>query len=457
MRNNGQLILTLGFLLLASGCKMMLTSVRLPDPASSPVPNVDTIDTVIAMGTESAAGTSDVLAAIRVSTQTPSLEPTITPTEPPAPRSPTPTLAPAYQQKCLPVQDLPPDGLRQNGVIVLGGMQARLYNLKTLGKPVIPLAISGSYFEFLSNNSAVSPDGKKFIYLEGSPDPKGYIPMRLALRIVRADGRRVAVSQPWDPRWNAIVSWFDPETLLMAWDISYKGRMTVVNPFTGQARDLEPTFPDVYQSHLPGTTWDNATNAVYSPDQTQVVYLRDDRVDPEHQIVLWDVKSRAAVWQRPDRGALAHTPRWSPDGTAFAVALDGGTGKESQDELFLVNREGDERQLTHLATTGDKAVFRGLTWSPDGQSLAFWLDYRHAVNAYETEELGVLDLAGGQITLFCFGTGSARPVWALDSLALAFEIDPVNLPIQTILLDLQRGNAYKLADNTYPAAWLKTP
>jgi Tol biopolymer transport system component len=243
----------------------------------------------------------------------------------------------------------------------------------------------------------------------------------------------------------------------MAWDLAYKGRMTVVDPFTGSAMDLAPNFPDIYQSHLPGTQWVNATNVVFSPDQSQAVYLRDDMVDPVHQIVLWDIKTKTALWQRFDRGSLNHTPEWSPDGSAFAVAIDTGTAVDSQDEIFLVDRTGFERQLTTISSTGDKAVIRGLTWAPVGRSLAFWLDYRHANKAFETEQLGLLDLTTGQMTLYCFGSGSARPVWSPDSSSIVFEIDPVNEPPLTILLDLARGNAYQLAQNAYPAAWLKSP
>jgi Tol biopolymer transport system component len=233
--------------------------------------------------------------------------------------------------------------------------------------------------------------------------------------------------------------------------------MSLVNPFTGDGKDLEPNLPQVYQSHLPGTHWDNATNAVYSRDLSQVVYLQDDMVSPQHELVLWDVKARTVLWQRPDRGALEHTPVWSPDGSAFAVAVDLGTGNPSQDELFLVGRDGHERQLTHLASVGDKGVMRGLTWAPDGQSLALWLDYRQSADSYETEELAVLDLNRGPISLSCFGSGSARPVWSPDSMSIVFEIDPVNQPAQTILLVRWSWTAYLLAENAYPAVWLKAP
>ncbi len=430
-------ILGLGLVLLLTGCA------SLPQPAPDPVNTSTPIQTAPTSAT-----------APPTETITPVFTPTLTGT--PLPPTETATPRPPFQQVCLPVQDIPASGLRQEGVLILGGPQARLYNIKNLGHPAIPLTVGGNYFEFL-NNSAISPDQKSFIYLEGSPDPKGYIPMRLSLRIVRSDGRRMAVSQPWDMRWNSIAGWLDKETLLMAWDIAYKGRMTVVDPFTGQGKDLIPTFDNVYQSHLPGTSWENATNAVYSPDLTRVVYLQDDMVEAVLQMVLWDIRTKTALWQRDDRGALTHSPRWAPGGSGFGVAIDSGSGSDSQDEIFLVSQDGGERQLTHLASPGSKAVIRGLTWSPDGKSLAFWLDYRPAPDSYETEQLAVVDTTRGEITLSCFGSGSGQPVWSLDSQALAVEVDPVNQPIQTILIDLAQASAYKLTDNAYPVGWLKAP
>lgn len=437
MRKYSIPILVLGLVLLLAGCASQTQPA--PDPAIPSTPVRTARPSVTFPPTETIG-----------------LALTATQTDTPTPPTDTATPQPPFQQVCLPVQPVPDGGLSQDGVLILGGPQARLYNLRTLGRPAIPLTVGKNYFEFL-NNSAISPDGKSFIYLEGSPDPKGYIPMRLSLRIVRSDGSRGAVSQPWDIRWTSIAGWLDKETLLMAWDFAYKGRMTVVDPFTGQGKDLVPNFSDVYQSHLPGTSWENATNAVYSPDLTRVVYLQDDMVETVLQMVLWDVRTKMALWQRYDRGALAHTPKWAPGGSGFAVASDTGYGTDSQDEIFLVSQDGGERQLTHLNNVASKTVIRGLTWSPDGKMLAFWLDYRPAPDSYETEQLAVVDTTNGAVTLFCFSSGSEQPVWSPDSQALAVEVDLVNQPMQTILIDLGQSIAYKLADNAYPVGWLKAP
>jgi hypothetical protein len=144
-------LLVVSFLWLASGCEIMAAPV--PDPLNTPVQTVDKMATVMAIASPEPSATQ----------VPPMVEPTATPTETVDPPAPTPTREPVYQQVCLPVQNPPPDSLPQDGVIVLGGSQARLYNLKTLGHPAIPLGGGSSNFQFLLNVAAVSPNGKEFM------------------------------------------------------------------------------------------------------------------------------------------------------------------------------------------------------------------------------------------------------------------------------------------------------
>ncbi|MDQ6823026.1 MAG: S9 family peptidase [Candidatus Eremiobacteraeota bacterium] len=107
-----------------------------------------------------------------------------------------------------------------------------------------------------------------------------------------------------------------------------------------------------------------------SPDGKLLVYLRskpDFAKDRNHtDLMLMNIatrRSRNLTWDR--RGLSG--PRWSPQGDRIAFVASAQTGKEEQEQIFVMPLNGgDPRQVT--------SVVEGVqtySWSPDGMRLAF--------------------------------------------------------------------------------------
>lgn len=106
-----------------------------------------------------------------------------------------------------------------------------------------------------------------------------------------------------------------------------------------------------------------------SPDGREVVFVRThanfakDRTDGA--LMLLNVAThgmRHLTWGR--RGVS--NPQWSPDGGRLAFAASAQTGKEKQQQIFVLRDDGGDAQQV---TTLDKGV-DAFAWSPDGRSFA---------------------------------------------------------------------------------------
>jgi len=200
------------------------------------------------------------------------------------------------------------------------------------------------------------------------------------------------------------------------------------------------TPEDLYDFHF-------LADAQISPDGSRVAYVvrTMDREDNAYQSGVWLVPADGSregtrFTSGPGQDAL---PRWSPDGTMLAfvsdrdVAADGK--KRKPKNIFVLSLAGGEaRKLTSFdEDAGD------LTWSPDGQQLAFVLKDRKAKDAdddgvrvydrlrYKTDEgflldgrrrhIWVVDVAGGEPRRITEGDwDDAQPAWSPDSREIAF-------------------------------------
>lgn len=157
---------------------------------------------------------------------------------------------------------------------------------------------------------------------------------------------------------------------------------------------------------------------------------------------------------------------WSPDGQWLAyigkVTQDGKTSAE----VFAVDPSfgAFPNQWTRFMVAGDGAVriggqspTHGLSWSPDGRKLAFWVT-PYAGNGDPTPDDGdamvhIYDVASGRLTRYCGLTTTEhtpnppRLVWSPDSQYVAFGADIPDDPRGHILvaLDVASGAFIELS------------
>lgn len=112
-----------------------------------------------------------------------------------------------------------------------------------------------------------------------------------------------------------------------------------------------------------------------------------------------------------DLGQSGGAVAWSPDGSLLAVAQMSG-----RDGIHLVGLDGEARFLTEARPHDGGYMPSGLTWSPDGDRLAF--------HAHDSSLGGfaitIVDTQTGRAEVF--GRGEA-PVWSRDGKRLAYTRD----------------------------------
>ena len=240
----------------------------------------------------------------------------------------------------------------------------------------------------------------------------------------------------------------------------------VVNSFTDERYILSADYPDML--------YDEPWRIIeYSPLIDSVVYLQGGVSGPFYY-TLWDIQSETAITQLDANGDLHTFPRWSSDGSQFAVALSlfSKMGDYPSYEIFRVLQDGSITQLTHLSDYYPWVYVGDLSWSPNSQYIAF--RYSHWSDEPDfyilgDRYLGVLDVQTGVITSYCIrgelnvGPGSRKyppPLWSPDSKQVVIQSqigEDYVYDSQTILVDIQKNKAYLIGEALEPVGWLNSP
>jgi serine/threonine-protein kinase len=128
------------------------------------------------------------------------------------------------------------------------------------------------------------------------------------------------------------------------------------------AYGLQGEPPDIWTISADGGTEPtlfiaNATGPVWSPDGSQIAFVRDS------EIYVADADGTDDR-QLTDTGGNAFDPDWSADGTR--ITFDGVGG------IFVVNADGTG--LTQVTAPSDPATDFGPRWTPDGARIVFTRD-----------------------------------------------------------------------------------
>ncbi len=392
----------------------------------------------------------------------PTLTPTITRTATPISTvTNTPTVLPGgMKYECIHLAtDLPPEAVSEGFILLADYNDFTAYRLDTRSWAKQSITIQklapGSMLDF-----AVSPD-RKHLALE-------YFNKQSWLVVVSVDGSQQKIIQEKDD-WGDF-DWLDNERLIINHQSTPGGLASLIllNPFTGKQQELKP-LADIPLDEPP--FWGMYTNsrAVYDPTLTRVVYpVMGAGVD----IAFRDVQTGKDL---ATLAALHHgdTPKWSPDGKQVAFVADTLTalGRDPwyfAEELYSFGWNGEINRLTHMTDNAKSVKILEFSWSPDGRSIAFWVNFvpNAAVHNYQ---LSVLDLATGDNVNYCVDgdplpdhhilRNDSAPIWSPDGSQLLVEARDPNDESEywVILVDIVHGWAAKIAENLAPVGWMVSP
>ena len=353
--------------------------------------------------------------------------------------------------------------LKSNGSLVLDGNGTYIMDMASLSMEQINK--SKENFGFFE----ISPDSKWFAYTAAILDENlNYLLHDL---VVADRTNKIIKRMPWEDDW-AYVSWLNKEQLII--HLIQKDQMSdfsdfmVLNPFTDERYVLYADYPELF--------YDEPWRIIeYSPQLDSVVYLQGDVVGP-YYYTLWDIQNKSSITQLDANGDLHTFPRWSSDGSQFAMALSLSQkmGEFPFYEIFKVLRDGTVTQLTHLSDYYPWVYVGDVSWSPNNRNIAFWYSHwtEHEEPYFSTpgdRYLGILDVQTAAITSYCIhgeihaGLGSgiySAPLWSPDGKQIVFRSqigDDYMFDSQTILLDIQENQAYLIGEALEPVGWLNSP
>ena len=300
------------------------------------------------------------------------------------------------------------------------------------------------------SNCRLSPDATWLTYFDGEENA-------ISMMRLNGTGRRPLVRRASDAEWWS----YDK---LLVWTTLKNAYIQKIDDPTVR-EDLEVEAVVKVQ---PSGYWGLRYVQVADSFQYQLVNLRDSS-----QFV-------PLALNRP----YFNNASWSPDGRWLAYvgegAFDASVGV-SGGEIFAISPDTLEiEQWTYLSANYGAVRINGrdnfgLSWSPDGKKLAFWV-----IELFGTDmesDVGqatiyILDVETKQVRAYCgYGTGEHTPnppslVWSPDSTHLAFagNIPGDDKGYLLLAMDIETGNLTEFSNGVYPnygapnvIAWGKRP
>lgn len=360
--------------------------------------------------------------------------------------SPTPPDDAHVATKCVSVATSKPDNVQLAGRLVLQDFKnaSSLYLFDPGDNSITPLSTPDETV----GQASVSPDQKTLAFQAGNSKTNGW-----DVVLTDAQGKRLA-DIPWKQGFFSLGNWINNKQILIA---SFPP-LVVFNPYTGE--QLGYNYAD-----LPNYSLDTTSNrlASFDPSMTRVLYKSQDDRD-----VLLDFTSKKALAELDNHPDPMPIATWKADGTEVAVVgtvaappIGGTPSANTGHEIFGISHDGKIRQLTYLTVHYGQLLTispSGLSWSPDGRYLAFWIIY--PASPALNWQLAVYDNVTQKTTNYCIANTSAStrpltvPVWSPDGRQLLVENRYTQDSNHLVVLDIDQQAAFQIRDNTYPLGWL---
>lgn len=302
----------------------------------------------------------------------------------------------------------------------------------------------------------VSPNGELLAYLrtkyseDVEPVDERLVTVDSELSVIGAHRR--------DRSWSSILGWSIDERIIISSLERQDGEAFVVDPASGSAEWLAVPSAEIYDSHPPSSAWGFPVR--FDPTLMRAVYLRDIFSEDGLGAVLRDMSTGEDLWEVSHSSMVGNPPAWSPDGQRFAVPIPSQQDGYTFD-ISILTRDGELVKSLDLGSVYDQPVrlIDRLEWSPKGDQIAFVLATRQDRDeGPDTKRLITANITEVTLTEYDLSSSPVSDlgllVWSPDGKAIATELfrDPNHSEL--IILDLESGRAFSIAENMSPVGWM---
>lgn len=389
---------------------------------------------------------------------TPSLSPAVSHTKS-IPTNTQQNLVDPVENRCSKIESVDQFSLDTDNILLMYGADSSTLYLSNLvnnnkkelryGQDVVPFDI------------IISPDRKLVAMTMLTTTP---LAETTKLLIIDADGT-IQKDFVWKKEWGRIAAWLDNRHVLIVKQADLQ--LSIYNPETvilldinsGQDVELQAMYPD--RNQVEYVNW-NLINYVYSPDLTRVLYPIS-KVDYGYvnYVALWDTKNEEVLATLPVELTETSLPEWSPDGSQILISgLASKPGEFSTNrrgqELFIIDANGKVTQVTQFTNYYSGTVtIQKYTWSPDGQSIAFWLQTEHMDNP----QLATFNISDGHTINHCISALSfhavSRPIWSPSGDYLVVNHPKPGTDVsETLLMNVSQNAFAQIAESVTPVGWM---
>lgn len=288
----------------------------------------------------------------------------------------------------------------------------------------------------------------------------------MAIKIINSDGNpQTTINQQKD--WYDLY-WLNEEDLLVNLLIE-KNPLVLLSPFENKQEIIEPFPTESVKPFDHELIYDWGFYAyhklVYNGDRTRALYPFSENGEP--RIAIHDMTANKDLAIYSTNKGWGVSPKWSPSGDQIAVALNTNSSFRTDGidkyEIFIIGHDGDKLYSTNLSDFETSIYVSSLSWSPNGNYIAFW--YTTGKSVHENLELAVLDIKTKKITNYCiiknkethsWKRNDISPIWSPDGSSLLIEVpDNTDQTPNSIIVDIVNVKAFLIKPGFIPVGWMK--
>lgn len=353
------------------------------------------------------------------------------------------------------------------GTLVLNGYPGPSTNGKLISySSVLVDMSSGNQIPLLADDSTnrfvVSPSGDYLAF--DTPIRNDY--SKSQINILDANGKilsRIEVEQVL-----VFMEWLNDKTLLvnsliehnpMIFLSPFDQRQKIVEPFITEAERIAPFDHELllqwgfYAYH----------KIIYNPTLPRAVYAASDQDGAK--AVFRDLTSNKDISILRGQ-AWGVSPKWSPDGTKFAIGKNTNSPFETiKYELVILDQNGEQLFTTHLSALPTPIDISSLSWSPDGNRVAFWYTTNGDINVNRDFRLAIFDTKTQKTIDYCvtkhaenhrWHRNDISPIWSPDGNFLLIETrDTGDNNANVVVVDLVQEYAAIVKTGYEPVGWMR--